>query len=167
MTAFIAAPMPAQARTGVGGALDRRQSELHDAIAARRQDAFEAEPQCGRVADSASSTALRVNTAASPARNAAGEQRSSSCCSSRPGGRRDSRLALLEEPPPHPPRPSRCKPISHRHLLGFNSARPVGVAIDRRCYLSHFIFASVATSWVFFETPGETHRMMELEAAHP
>ena len=37
---------------------------------------------------SASSTALRVNASASPARNAA-EQRSSSCCGSRPGGRRD------------------------------------------------------------------------------
>jgi hypothetical protein len=54
VTAFIAAAMSwafSPRALFRGSTLDRRQSELHDAIAARRQNAFEAQPLRCRVAD--------------------------------------------------------------------------------------------------------------------
>jgi hypothetical protein len=75
VTAFIAAAMSwafSPRALSRGSTLDRRQSELHHAIAAGRQNAFEAQPHRARGSPtSASSTALRVKAAASPLSKAA------------------------------------------------------------------------------------------------
>src|SRR5207253_1358183 len=54
VTAFIAAAMSwafSPRALSRGSALDRRQREFYRAIAARRQDAFEAQPHRSRIAD--------------------------------------------------------------------------------------------------------------------
>ena len=166
-----------QARTGVGGALDRRR-RTSPHVRGTAQDVFDAEPHLLRPLGQARELKVHgspTSASSTPYGSSCGSPVSNAAAAivllrqpvRRPAGLPD-RL-FFERPPAHPPRPSRCKPISHLGtFLGFNPARPVGVAIDGRCYLSHFIFVTIAISWVFVETPGETHRVMvELEAAQP
>jgi hypothetical protein len=121
-----------------GSTLDRRQGELDHAVAAGRQDAFEAEPQRphGSKPVGCRSTARRpmpvrppCGSRSRPRPRAVPRRQSSSCCGSRPGG--GARPALLERPPAHPPRRFWGKPLSHRHLLGPSaggpSPQPIGI----------------------------------------
>jgi hypothetical protein len=89
VTAFIAAAMSwafSPRALSRGGALDRRQCEFDRAFAARRQDAFEANPHPSRVAGASSTvgaSTLRAHLPAMPPRQA------SPCCANRSGARPD------------------------------------------------------------------------------